>query len=67
MYDYSSCFDDAYFIGTVMVVVITFVLYGFMGPWSPLILLNHYSRSYGERNKIFESIIALVISALPVC
>ena len=65
-YDYLSCFVDSYFIGSVVVVVITFVLNGYMGPQSPVISMNCYSGPYGERNKIFGSIFALLISASPV-
>ena len=49
-----------------MVVVITFILDGSMGPQSPIFSLNHYSRPYGERNKFFLNIFVLFNFALSV-
>ena len=48
------CFGDVYFIGSVMVIVIAFVLYGSMVPWSPIFSLKCYSRPYGRETKFLE-------------
>ena len=63
--DYSSCLCDVRY-GTIChdMILITFAFNCAMGPWSPIFPLNHYSRSYGDRNKIFGSTFVFVILGL---
>ena len=39
-----SCFCDSYYVGSIVMVMVTSP--NAMGPWSTILLLNHYSRPY---------------------
>ena len=42
-----------------MMIVIILPFNRALGPWSPILLLNHHSRPYGERHNIFGSIFVI--------
>ena len=49
---------------TVMVVMITFAFYCTMDPQSPIFVLNHYSRPFGERHEFFGSVCHFLLAFL---
>ena len=50
----------SYYVGSVIVTVLVFVIYGSISPWSPVFSLNHYSRPYRNRIMPLQSTIDLV-------